>query len=204
VSEIIGEKATLEYEQRSLQEYTPLSSISPKLMKSLVLSNVNLKWSKEHKAWYSIGKIGLANILQDDINALVDGFLEIKKTETGDVINLFLQFSPRNWYFFNFEENRIITSSSNEAYLNYIADKTNAAKANFGEYFFLDGEMSDALKFVDNFRSTYLNIDEPYEIEFAPSQNIIPLFEEKEKDEKDDGFTIPDEVKDEEEDDDGF
>ena len=204
VSEIIGERATLEYEQRSLQEYTTLYSISPRLMKTLVLSNVNLKWSKEHKAWYSIGKIGLANILQEDINASVDGFLEIKKTETGDVINLFLQFSPRTWYFFNFEENRLITSSSNEDYLNYIADKTSAAKANFGEYFFLDGEMSDALKFVNNFRLTYFNIDEPYEIEFAPSQDIIPLFEETEKKEEDNGLNIPDEVSDEAEDDDGF
>ena len=203
-SEIIGERATLEYEQRSLQEYTALSSISSKLIKTLVLSDVNLKWSKKNKAWYSAGKIGLANMLQDDINAAVDGFLEIKKTETGDVINLFLQFSPRTWYFFNFEENRIITSSSNEDYLNFIADKTNAAKANFGEYFFLDGEVSDALKFINNFRLTYFNIDEPYEIEFAPSQDIVPLFEETEEQEKDDGFQIPEEVTEEEEDDDGF
>jgi hypothetical protein len=203
VSEIIGERATLEYEQRSLQEYTSLLSISSKLLKTLVLSDVNLRWSKEDKAWYSVGRIGLGNILQDDINASVDGFLEIKKNENGDVINLFLQFSPRTWYYFNFEENRIITSSSNEDYLNAIADKTNASKANFGEYFFLDGELSDALKFVDNFRLTYFNIDEPYEIEFAPSQDILPMFEEEEE-ETDDGFTIPEEVEEEEEDDDGF
>jgi len=204
VSEIIGERATLEYEQRSLQEYTTLASISSKLLKTLVLSNVNLKWSNKEKAWYSIGKIGLANILQDDINASVDGFLEIKKNETGDVINLFLQFSPRTWYFFNFEENKIITSSSNEDYLNYIADKTGATKANFGEYFFLDGELSDALKFVDNFRLIYFNIDEPYEIEFAPSQDLTPMFEETQDEETDDGFIIPEEVEEEEEDDDGF
>jgi len=203
VSELIGERATLEYEQRSLQEYTSLLSISQKLIKTLVLSDVNLRWSKDEKAWYSVGKIGLANILQDDINASVDGFLEIKKNENGDVINLFMQFSPRTWYFFSFEENRIITSSSNEDYLNAIADKTSASKANFGEYFFLDGELSDALKFVDNFRLTYFNIDEPYEIEFAPSQDILPLFDESEEEEEDDGFIIPEEVV-EEEDDDGF
>jgi hypothetical protein len=203
VSEIIGERATIEYEQRSLQEYTALSSISSKLLKTIVLSDVNLKWSNKEKAWYSLGKIGVANILQDDINASVDGFLEIKKNESGDVINLFLQFSPRTWYFFNFEENRMITSSSNEDYLNFIADKTNAAKANFGEYFFVDGELSDALKFVDHFRLTYFNIDEPYEIEFAPSQDFLPIIEEKEE-ETDDGFIIPTEVEEVEEDDDGF
>jgi hypothetical protein len=206
VSELIGERATIEFEQRSLQEYTALSSLSSRLAKTLVLSDVNLKWSDSDKAWYSIGKIGISNIQQDDINAMVDGFLEIKKDETGDIINLFLQLSKRTWYFFNFEENRIITSSSNEDYLNYIADKTNASKANFGEYFVLDGEVSDALKFVDNFRLTYFNIDEPYEIEFAPSQEIIPIFDEtEEEEESDDGFIIPEEIEaEEEEDDDGF
>jgi hypothetical protein len=204
VSEIIGERDVLEYEQRSLQEYTALSSISSKLLKTLVISDVNMKWSEKEKAWYSVGKIGIANILQDDINAYADGFMEIKKNETGDVINLFLQFSPRTWYYFNFEENRMITSSSNEDYLNLIADKTNAAKANFGEYFFLDGEVSDALKFIDAFRLTYYNIDEPYEIEFAPSQDILPVFDETEDEETDDGFIIPEEAEEEVEDDDGF
>jgi hypothetical protein len=203
-AELIGERATVEYEERSLQEYTALSAISSKLIKTLVLSDVNLTWSDTEKAWYSTGKIGVSNILQDDINAMVDGFLEIKKDENGDVINLFLQLSPRTWYFFNFEENRMITSSSNEDYLNYIADKTTASKANFGEYFVLDGEVSDALKFVDNFRLTYFNISEPYEIEFAPSQEIIPIFDETEEKDTDDGFIIPEDVEEEEEDDDGF
>lgn len=201
-SELIGEKAVVEFEERSLQEYTSLVSISQRLIKTIAISNVDLFWSKENKAWYSVGKIGVANMGSNDINASADGFLEIKKTEDGDVVNLFLQFSPSTWYFFNFEENRMITSSSNEDYLNYIADKTTATKADFGDYFYLDGELSDALKFVDAFRSVYLNINEPYEIEFAPSQdNFMPL---EETEESDDGFIIPEEVVEEEEDDDGF
>lgn len=202
LAEIIGERATVEYDKKSLVEYTPLVSSSPRLIKTIVIPEVNLTWNPQYKAWYSTGKISISNILNDDVNALVDGFLEIKKNENGDVINLFLQFSPNSWYFFNFEENRIITSSSNDTYLDYIASKSNALKADFGDYFSLDGEMNDALRFIDRFRMEYLDIKEPYEMNIAPTAQPQPILQETEG--KDDGFAIPDEITDEEEDDDGF
>ncbi|MBR9997697.1 MAG: hypothetical protein KFF73_01940, partial [Cyclobacteriaceae bacterium] len=137
LAEIIGERPTVDYEKKSLLEYTPMVDISPQLLKTIVIPKINLTWTPEHKAWYNTGKIALSNIMRVDVNALVDGFLEIKKNENGDVINLFLQFSPGSWYFFNFEENRIITASSNDAYIDAIAGKTNALKADFGDYFYL-------------------------------------------------------------------
>lgn len=202
LSEIIGERATLDFEEQSLQEYVPLVSISQRLLKTLILSDIDLVWSKEHKAWYSTGEIGISNVMRDDINAMAQGFVEIKKNETGDIINVFLQLSPNCWYFFNFEENRIITSSSNEEYLEIIADKTDALRANFGEYFYLDGEFSDAMRFVDRFRAEYLGITEPYEIDYAPAQKTIPILPQEEP--ADDGFAIPEEIEEEEETDDGF
>lgn len=202
VAEIIGERATVEYEEKSLNEYTPLISMSPKLIKTFVMPEVNLTWSPKHKAWYSTGPLGIANVMREDINASTEGFLEIKKNENGDVINLFLQFSPNNWYFFNFEENRIITASANDAYIDVIASKSDALKADFGDYFILDGELNDALRFIDRFRSEYLGINEAYELQYAPTQPL-PLLQESE--ETDDGFIIPEEVvEEEEEDDDGF
>jgi hypothetical protein len=204
LAEIIGERPTVDYEEKSLVEYTPLVEISPRLSKTIVIPKVNLKWTPDLKAWYSTGKMAVSNVSRDDINALVEGFLEIKKNETGDVINLFLQFSPNSWYFFNFEENRIITASSNDTYLDVIADKTNALKADFGDYFFLDGELNDALRFIDRYRSEYLGIKEPYELDFAPAQPLPILQEPQEEKPADDGFVIPEEIVEEEEDDDGF
>ncbi len=202
LAEIIGERATVEYDKKSLVEYTPMAGFSPRLLKTIVIPNVNLIWTPKYKAWYSTGKIAISNILNIDVNAMVDGFLEIKKNENGDVINLFLQFSPNSWYFFNFEENRIITSSSNDTYIDFIASKSNALKADFGDYFFLDGELNDALRFIDRFRMEYLEIKEPYELDFAPVSQPLPVLQETEK--KDDGFAIPDDVTEEEDDDDGF
>jgi hypothetical protein len=199
---MIGEKSTRTYENLSLEEYTPLISISPKLNRSICLSSAKLYYSPENKSWYNLGKIGISNIGNTDVNVLADGFMEIKKSESGDIINLFFQLSPSVWYYFNFEENKMVTSSSNNDYNGYIKDKTNAAKANFGEYFFVDGNITDVLGYINRFREEYLGITDPYDLEIP-----VGMDPDKEREEEvNDGFQIPKEVekKKEEEDDEGF
>ena len=199
VSEIIGENATEDYEKKSLQAYTPLISISPRLDKSIVISKVNLFYDPKNKAWFSKGKIGISNISRKDVNVLSNGFLEIKKAESGDIINLFLQISPTIWYYFNFEENRLMVVSTNADINGLIKDKSTALKANFGEYFFLNGETKDALTFINRFRNDYLNIKEPYDLLSAPSggdnnqpaQNnnpVVPKEIKKQNKSDDEGF----------------
>src|SRR5690606_38395939 len=51
IADIVGEQVVKSYEQKSLQGYVSLGTI-PQLVKSLTLSNVNLKWSPEYKAFY--------------------------------------------------------------------------------------------------------------------------------------------------------
>jgi len=131
----------------------------------MVFSKVNMKWSTEQKAWYSTDKVGLSNILKFDINALMDGFIEIKRsTEYGTIMNIFVQASSDSWYYFGFGENRLMIYSSNEEFVDIIASKSNISKAGIGEYVFVDADLPDVLKFVDRFRLDYLGIKEPYEI----------------------------------------
>src|SRR5690606_27373441 len=52
VANIVGERIARDYEQKSLENYVSLATVQP-LVKPLVISNVNLKWSSEHKAFYS-------------------------------------------------------------------------------------------------------------------------------------------------------
>lgn len=165
VSEIIGERATIEYDARNQEEYLPIASFTPKMAGSLVFSKVNLEWSKTHKAWYSKNKVGLSNILRGDLNALIDGFIEIKRTtERGTVMNIFIQASSDCWYYFGFEDNRLMIYSSNDEFVDIIASKSNINKAGFGEYAFVDADRPDVLKFIDRFRQEYLGIKEPYEL----------------------------------------
>lgn len=198
VSEFIGERATVEYDRRNQEEYLPIASFTPKMIGSLVFSKVNMEWSPEHNAWYSKEKVGLSNILKADLNALIDGFIEIKRSaERGTIMNIFLQVSSDCWYYFGFEDNRLIIYSSNEEFVDIIAQKSNINKAGFGEYVFVDGSLQDVLDYVDRFRLDYLGIKDPFEIRMPIEEVTENLdFLEIPVDNTEDGETLPIEIED--------
>ena len=95
-----------------------------------------MKWSDAHQAWYSVGKIGISNILEDEINAKLEGFLEVNKTDGVDVFNLFIKGSPSTWYYFGYEDNKLRTFSSNSGYMGEIRGKTKVPKPDWGNTHF--------------------------------------------------------------------
>ncbi|MGK7394559.1 MAG: hypothetical protein ACNS62_08295 [Candidatus Cyclobacteriaceae bacterium M3_2C_046] len=193
-SEIVGENNAKEYERRNKEEYMPLWGVSNQLVQSLVLSEVNLTWSPENKAWYSTGKLGLSNILKQDINAMLDGFLEIRRTPNGTMFNIFIQASPVAWYHFSYMENRLVVSSGNDDFNEVVAGKTNVNKAKLGEYVFVPGDIAEALSYVNRFRKVYLGLDDPYNMSVAAqepktTEDLLPQeVEEKEITNETEGF----------------
>jgi hypothetical protein len=183
IADIIGERAVKDYETRTAQGHVPLASY-PALAKPLTFSNVNLKWSAEHKAFYSEGNLGLSNIGRNDINGSFEGFMEIRKDEDGlPVFNVFIKASPDSWYYFGFEDNRLLMYSSNEEFNTTVYKRTNSGKAKIGEMVFIPGTEEEALAFVNGFRKQYYGIEVPYNLN---SGSVLKKKEEK-KDE-DDGF----------------
>jgi len=164
IAEIIGDKEAVEYDRQSLEEYLPVVMASNKLIGDIVFSNLDLKWNSKEKAWYSDGRLGLSHIQRNDVNALVDGFVEIRKTEKGDIVNMFMQLGPQCYYYFNFQENRLTAYSNNDYFNDVIAGKSKIDKAGFGEYVFILGDRPDMMSFINQFRQVYLGINEPYEM----------------------------------------
>jgi hypothetical protein len=198
ISEFIGERATLEYDSRSQQDYLPITTFSPRMTSTLLFSKVLLEWSPVHKAWYSKDRLGLSSIVRNDINALIDGFIEIKTSpERGTIINIFMQASSDCWYYFGYEDNRLVIFSSNDEFIDIIAAKSNIHKAGFGEYAFVDADLPDVLKFVDRFRLDYLGISDPYEIRM-PVQEVADELDilEIPVDNSEDGDLLPMEIED--------
>ncbi|MEO1050884.1 MAG: hypothetical protein AAFX87_09660 [Bacteroidota bacterium] len=166
LAEIVGEKAAKQYEEQSLQEYVPLGTFNKAVSKPMVFSNIDFKWSQENKAFYSDGKLGLSNVLRTDLNAAFDGFMEIKRNEGGGtLLNIFIKAAPGSWYFFSYEDNRLIVHSSNGVFNDIIYKKSNAAKAKLGELVFVPGDKIETLDFINRFRRVYYDIDEPYVLE---------------------------------------
>jgi hypothetical protein len=190
LANIIGEEETRFYENASLKEYTSLISASRFLDKPLVISGVKMNWSSEHKAWYNSTKLGISNIRRNDINAKLDGFIEIKKDDTGsDVVNIFIQAAPSVWYYFGYSAGQLIAYSSNPEFNEAVTGKSNINKAKPGELVMVVGGQNETLTFINEFREKYFGITEPYNLEFPDEINLEnEEFKTIEEDDDDDGF----------------
>ena len=186
IADIVGEKVVKDFEQRSQQGYVSLSTLQA-LSQPLVFATTNLKWSKKYKAFYSEGTLGMSHILKSDINGAFEGFMEIRKNEDGSpVFHVFFKASPESWYYFGYEDNRLMVQSSNAAFNSLISKKTNASKAKVGELVFIPGSDDETLAFINRFRLNYLGLESPYELSAGTSS--AKQKEKKKEEKKDDGF----------------
>jgi hypothetical protein len=182
IADLVGERAAKDYEARALQAYVPLATV-PGLVKPLVFSSVNLKWSQKFKAFYSTGNLGLSNIGKNDINGAFDGFMEIRKNDDGtQVFHVFVKASPDAWYYFGYEDNRLMVQSSDPLFNDLITKKSNASKAKVGDLVFIPGSDQETLAFISRFRKDYLGIESDYDLGGTTAKK------KDKKDEKDDGF----------------
>jgi hypothetical protein len=185
IADLVGERNAKEFEAGSAQGYVSLGTIA-ETSKALTFANVNLKWSVSNKAFYSEGPLGVSNSYRNDINGGFEGFMEIKKTEDGaPVFNVFFKASPESWYYFGFEDNRLLMYSSNEEFNTLVAKKTNSGKAKFGDVIFVPGSEEETKEFINRFRLEYLGIESPYSLSEGPSGKKK---EEQKKKEENDGF----------------
>ncbi len=178
-----------EFEEASLKEYTALVDITRDVERTLFISGVKMKWNQKEKAWHNTTKIGLSNIYRDDINAKLEGFLEIKKDETGaDVLNFFLQGAPGIWYYFGYSTNQLIMYSSNAKFNEAVESKSNVDNAKPGELVLAIGTVNETLGFIDDFRLNYFGIKEPYNLISPDDINMEDESFETIEEDEDDGF----------------
>lgn len=183
------ESVAKDYEEKSLKGYVPLVEIDRELESQLFISTVNMKWDQGQKAWYNTDLIGLSHILRDDINAKLNGFLEIKKDNTGaDVFNIFIQAAPGIWYYIGYSTNQLIMYSSSEKFNEEVQAKSNVDNSKPGELVLALGTENETLTFINDFRLNYLGIKEPYNLVSPDDINVDDENFDTFEDDDDDGF----------------
>ena len=183
------ESVAKEYEEKSLKEYVALADMDRELEKALFISGVKMKWDQDQHAWHNTSKVGLSHIFRDDINAKLDGFLEIKKDETGaDVFNLFIQAAPGIWYYIGYSTNQLIMYSSNPDFNDAVQSKSNVDKAKPEELVLAVGTVNETLSFINDFRLNYFGIKEPYNLVSPDDINVEDEDLDTIEEEDDDGF----------------
>lgn len=174
IADIAGEKAAQNFRENPT---LPLPKVVKEFSKGLVFTNVHLEWSKKHRAWYSKRKFGVGSIGKHQVNALVDGYIEVKKKKGFSyTVKVYFKMADNTWYYFAYEKNKLLTISSNPTYNSIIADKSTKAKNEpIGMYYFDLASTAHPRKFEDKFIKTYWGDGTGEEIEFEDEfEEYIP------------------------------
>ena len=155
LGQFIGDKGVESYAARR-GVADPLIRLSPKLAHTIVLSNVNLRWNEKKRAWYSVGQIGLAGVGKQSLNAMIDGYVEIRRENSTDVVEVYLEPEPQTWYYLKYANNLVLAKSSSESFDGEIGAKAKGdyqTATSFGVYL---GDFPDVDAFRAHFQKDYL------------------------------------------------
>ena len=94
---------------------------SDKLSKTMVLTDVKLKWNQDSRSFIGKGPIGIFSLGKWPVNKYVNGYVEIGRRRSGDVLNLYFELSKGNWYFFTYTAGVLQAISSNEDFNNILS-----------------------------------------------------------------------------------
>jgi len=157
LTDILGEKDA-EKIVADLRLFGKFRKYPSELEHTFVFSDLKLKWNYATRSFISYGKIGIGSIGKTQINKFVDGFVEIERKRTGDVLNIYIEYdNGKNWYFFNYRNNLMQTISSSTEYNNYIRelkdDKRTVKKDKKGEeYSFIISNLRKKTDFLRRIR----------------------------------------------------
>ncbi|WP_018343502.1 hypothetical protein [Cytophaga aurantiaca] len=155
LAEFIEDAGVASYKSKRASGQSGISALSSNFQKGIVFSEIKMNWSPEYKAFYSVGPIELASILKTDINKAVKGYIEIKKSISGDIITIYLEPTYGNWYFIKYENNRLAYASSSGDVSGAIASKTKGEMPDRSKFFVVQAEAMEVNQFTGAFKEQY-------------------------------------------------
>jgi hypothetical protein len=96
--------------------YGSFKKFPNELNKALVLNEARFKYNPETNSYRSFGRVGIGNILKEQVNKYVAGKMEIVKRRSGDLIEIYLEAGNGSWFFFSYTRGIMYTVSSSDSY----------------------------------------------------------------------------------------
>ncbi len=108
---LIGDTAFVKLTEQ-MQLFGKPKEIPEGYKKTIVLTNVNLRWDAEDNAFKSFGNIGVGNILDQPINKFMKGAIEIRYIKQKPEVMIYLEPTSSLWFFFVYRQNSMLAVSS--------------------------------------------------------------------------------------------
>lgn len=121
IMEVLGQEAA-EKLKSEIALNGAIKRLPKEFEKSIMLTDLKMKWDPKQDSYISVGKIGIGNILKWQVNKLLDGYVVIKKKRSGDIFTMYFQIDEANWYYFQYRGGQMLAISSNQEFVNSIRD----------------------------------------------------------------------------------
>jgi hypothetical protein len=86
------------------------------LRQTIVFSDVNMVWNPKTRSYRNQGKIGVLSILGKPINRQFDGYIEISRKRSGDIMDVYIKVNDNLWYYFGYTTGVMQVLSTNRAF----------------------------------------------------------------------------------------
>lgn len=97
------------------------------LEKGFVISGANLEWDQGKRAWRDTnGKIGIMSIYDKQVNKEFNGHLEVVRKRSGNIVNIYIEVGPSEWYFYTYRQGQMEAISSDDNFNKVLTEKTKA------------------------------------------------------------------------------
>jgi len=110
--DLLGENAANRLRE-DLNMYGTVRNIPKEYTYELLLNDVKLYWNEATSSFRSEGRIGIGFIGTQPVNVYVDGYIEIQRRRTGDLIDVYLKANESSWYYFSYFRGVMMAQSGN-------------------------------------------------------------------------------------------
>lgn len=132
-----------------------LKKIPDELQHTFYLGDVTLRWNESDQSFQSEGPIGIAHMDKRQIFRYVKGKIEIERKRSFDVLTIYFELDPANWYFFEYKNEVMTVSSSDKEFiatLQEVKDDNRRIKENNMNYsFIVSNTPKKRSDFIDRF-----------------------------------------------------
>lgn len=115
LSELVGDNIAKSMSSE-LSLYGSYRTIPPEFKKTLILSNVKLKWNTVTRSFRYHGDAGIIRVGDNQINKQAEVYIELSKRSSGDLLDIYILLDEKSWYYFGYNPGSLQTISSNREY----------------------------------------------------------------------------------------
>lgn len=146
----------------NLSTFGTLRRIPEELKKSLVISEVTMRYNPASRSFISEGKIGVSMVAGELVNKYFDGFMEIVRKRSGDILTIYIEIDRRQWYIFQYSGNLMQATSSNNDYNTMLMEEVSSRKSKGDEqgYRYINMPTSTKNRILRAWRADDTNQDE--------------------------------------------